>query len=93
MNTVIDAEELRVLVEKAKAWDLHVMRRLQEGFTTQQTIIECTSQEATVVVHDATIITPFGSAKMYEYDGGKRIINMVRGDTIKIASEVKFRIQ
>ncbi len=77
------------LIQKAAAWDKHVMARLQGGIVLQKLEIECLRGDATVVIKNAEAITPFGKIPHSVCDN---TYVMRAGDSIVIHHEVTLTI-
>lgn len=92
-NTVeVPREELEKLQQEAALWRYHVRQRLLEGFIRQDTHIECIEGEAKVKIHDAQIVTPYGTATMHMNVDGGHIVHFQTGSTFKLGHEVQLKI-
>jgi hypothetical protein len=92
-NTVeVPRADFELLKQEAALWRYHVQQRLLEGYIRQDTNIECIEGEAKLKIHDAQIVTPYGTATMHMHADGTHIIDLRTGSTIKLANEVLLKI-
>lgn len=92
---VLSAEEHDTLVQKARAWDDHVMRRMMEGFVRAEqdlTLISKHNAQVEIELTDQIIITPFGTSRVRMYDDNCRRILLNPGDHVRLNSEVQLKI-